>query len=103
VTAYIRQRRLEEARLALTAPSGRLSVSDLAAHWQFADSSHFIRAFKKLYGRTPTDSPAQPRRPGTERLAAACRSFRYASTGPSVSPGRVSTVSSGPSASVMGR
>ncbi|MDH6120128.1 AraC family transcriptional activator of tynA and feaB [Kitasatospora sp. GAS204A] len=55
VTAYIRQRRLEEARLALTAPSGRLSVSELAAHWQFADSSHFIRAFKKHYGRTPTE------------------------------------------------
>jgi len=55
VTTYIRQRRLEEARLALTSPSGRLSVSDLAAHWQFADSSHFIRAFKKHYGRTPTD------------------------------------------------
>jgi AraC family transcriptional regulator, positive regulator of tynA and feaB len=55
VTTYIRNRRLEEARLALTAPSGRLSVSDLAAHWQFADSSHFIRAFKKHYGRTPTD------------------------------------------------
>lgn len=55
MTAYIRQRRLEEARLALTAPSGRLSVSELAAHWQFADSSHFIRAFKKHYGRTPTE------------------------------------------------
>ena len=55
VTAYIRQRRLEEAQLALTAPSGRLSVSELAAHWQFADSSHFIRAFKKRYGRTPTE------------------------------------------------
>ncbi|MEY9844586.1 helix-turn-helix domain-containing protein [Streptacidiphilus sp. MAP5-3] len=55
VTAYIRQRRLEEARLALAAPSGRLSVSELAAHWQFADSSHFIRTFKKHYGRTPTE------------------------------------------------
>ena len=55
VTAYIRQRRLEEARLALATPSGRLSVAELAAHWQFADSSHFIRAFKKHYGRTPTD------------------------------------------------
>jgi AraC-like DNA-binding protein len=55
VTAYIRHRRLEEARLALTAPSGRLSVSELAAHWQFADSSHFIRAFKKRYGWTPTE------------------------------------------------
>ncbi|MET8446774.1 helix-turn-helix domain-containing protein [Streptomyces sp. NPDC005209] len=55
VTAYIRHRRLEEARLALTAPSRHLSVSELAAHWQFADSSHFIRAFKKRYGRTPTE------------------------------------------------
>ncbi|MFF7188947.1 helix-turn-helix domain-containing protein [Streptomyces sp. NPDC008222] len=55
VSAYIRRRRLEEARLALTAPSGRLSVSELAAHWQFADSSHFIRAFKKHYGRTPIE------------------------------------------------
>lgn len=55
VMAYIRRRRLEEARLALTAPSGRLSVTELAARWQFADSSHFIRAFKKHYGRTPTD------------------------------------------------
>ncbi|WP_063749752.1 helix-turn-helix domain-containing protein [Streptomyces xylophagus] len=53
VTAHIRHRRLEEARLALTAPYGRLSVSELAAHWQFADSSHFIRAFKKRYGLTP--------------------------------------------------
>jgi AraC-like DNA-binding protein len=55
VTAYIRHRRLDEARLALAAPSGRLSVSELAAHWLFADSSHFIRAFKKRYGQTPTE------------------------------------------------
>ncbi|WP_042438814.1 helix-turn-helix domain-containing protein [Streptacidiphilus albus] len=55
VTSYIRERRLEEARLALTAPSGRPSISELAAHWQFADSSHFIRAFKQHYGRTPTE------------------------------------------------
>ncbi|MFI6374719.1 helix-turn-helix domain-containing protein [Streptomyces sp. NPDC050546] len=55
VTAYIRDRRLEGARTALIAPAGRLSVSELAAHWQFADSSHFIRAFKKRYGETPTE------------------------------------------------
>jgi len=28
--------------------------SEIAAHWQFADGSHFIRAFKKQYGQTPT-------------------------------------------------
>ncbi|WP_328959060.1 helix-turn-helix domain-containing protein [Kitasatospora purpeofusca] len=55
VSTYIRHRRLHEAKLALAAPSGRLSISELAAHWQFADSSHFTRAFKKHFGRTPTD------------------------------------------------
>jgi AraC-like DNA-binding protein len=55
VTAHIRHRRLEEARRALTASTSRLSVSELAAHWQFADSSHFSRAFKKHYGQTPTE------------------------------------------------
>jgi AraC family transcriptional activator of tynA and feaB len=55
MTAYIRRRRLEEARLALAAPCHRLSVSEIAAYWQFADSSHFIRAFKKHYGRTPAE------------------------------------------------
>ncbi|MGW1506519.1 helix-turn-helix domain-containing protein [Streptomyces mirabilis] len=53
VTACIRHRRLEQARLALTAPVGRPSVSELAAAWHFADSSHFIRAFKKWNGQTP--------------------------------------------------
>ncbi|WP_405802797.1 helix-turn-helix domain-containing protein [Streptomyces sp. NBC_01187] len=42
------------ALVALTAPSGRLSVSEVAAHWQFADS-HFTRAFKRHYGRTPAE------------------------------------------------
>ncbi|WP_307135529.1 helix-turn-helix domain-containing protein [Streptomyces aurantiacus] len=55
VASYIRSRRLEEARLALAAPYGQLSVSELAAHWQFADSSHFFRAFKKHYGQSPTE------------------------------------------------
>jgi AraC-like DNA-binding protein len=61
--AYIRQRRLEEARLTLTAPSNRLSITELAAYWQFADSSHFTRAFKKRYGWTPTEY-ARSTRPG---------------------------------------
>jgi AraC family transcriptional regulator, positive regulator of tynA and feaB len=53
--AYIRRRRLEEARLALTAPSNRLTISELAAYWQFADSSHLARAFNKRYGLTPSE------------------------------------------------
>jgi AraC family transcriptional regulator, positive regulator of tynA and feaB len=52
---YIRYRRLEEARIVLSAPSHRLSITEIAAYWQFADSSHFTRAFKKRYGWTPTE------------------------------------------------
>jgi AraC-like DNA-binding protein len=55
VNTYIRRRRLEEARLALTASSERPALSELAAHWQFADSSHLIRAFKRHYGQTPIE------------------------------------------------
>ncbi|MET0496626.1 MAG: helix-turn-helix domain-containing protein [Actinoplanes sp.] len=53
VTAHIRERRLEAARRAL--PATRLGVSEIAAHWQFADGSHFSRAFKQRYGLTPTE------------------------------------------------
>lgn len=52
-SAYIRRRRLEEAAEALTAPGSRLGVSEAAALWQFTDSSHFIRAFKRQYHATP--------------------------------------------------
>lgn len=55
VAGYIRLRRLEQARAELRSPAGRPSVAELAAHWQFADSSHFIRAFKRQYGHTPTE------------------------------------------------
>ncbi|WP_405162048.1 helix-turn-helix domain-containing protein [Nocardia sp. NBC_01499] len=55
VATYIRHRRLEEAKRALTAPNTPLSISELAAYWQFSDRSHFIRAFKKTYGLTPTE------------------------------------------------
>jgi AraC family transcriptional regulator, positive regulator of tynA and feaB len=61
VTAYIRHLRLEEARFALTA-SARLSVSELAAYWQFADSSQFVRAFKKHYGQTPAEYARSPQK-----------------------------------------
>ncbi|WP_211293812.1 helix-turn-helix domain-containing protein [Lentzea kentuckyensis] len=52
VTAYIRRRRLEQARRALLSPS-HSTVSEIAARWQFADSSHFIRTFRRYYGQTP--------------------------------------------------
>ncbi|MEU9451766.1 helix-turn-helix domain-containing protein [Streptomyces sp. NPDC048277] len=52
VGAYIRRRRLEEARRELTAGH---TVSEVAARWQFADSSHFVRAFRKRYDQTPAE------------------------------------------------
>ncbi|MFC9433798.1 helix-turn-helix domain-containing protein [Nocardia sp. NPDC057030] len=63
VTGYIRHRRLEEARAAL-AQARPPSVTELAAYWQFSDSSHFIRAFKKRYGRTPVEYARSARATG---------------------------------------
>jgi AraC-like DNA-binding protein len=50
IAAYIRRRRLEEARRALTVGH---TISEVAARWQFADSSHFIRSFRQRYDQTP--------------------------------------------------
>lgn len=50
--AYIRRRRLEAASQDLIAG---MTVSDVAARWHFTDSSHFIRAFRRQYHRTPRD------------------------------------------------
>jgi AraC family transcriptional activator of tynA and feaB len=54
VAAYIRRRRLEQARMELAARPGPPDISLVAARWRFADSSHFARAFKKQYGQTPS-------------------------------------------------
>jgi AraC family transcriptional activator of tynA and feaB len=53
VMAYVRGRRLDQARRELAI--GGTTVSELAARWQFADGSHFTRAFKDRYGMAPTD------------------------------------------------
>jgi AraC-like DNA-binding protein len=52
VMGYVRERRLERARAELI--STRLTVSELAARWHFADSSHFVKAYKKRFAETPT-------------------------------------------------
>ena len=51
VAAWIRDQRLEEARAALA--TGRWTVSEIAARWQFADASHVARAFEQRYGHRP--------------------------------------------------
>ncbi|MFV0138177.1 helix-turn-helix transcriptional regulator [Streptomyces sp. HMX87] len=58
LSAYIRDRRLGEARRALVTPYRRMTIAEIAARWQFADSGHFARAFRKPYGQTPTDYAA---------------------------------------------
>ncbi|WP_229716360.1 helix-turn-helix domain-containing protein [Mangrovihabitans endophyticus] len=65
VATYIRNRRLDQARLELTDP--RASITELAARWHFADSSHLSRAFKRRYGQTPTAYLRQARK--SRRLA----------------------------------
>jgi AraC-like DNA-binding protein len=83
VSAYVRRRRLERARLELAVPSGRPDVGEVAARWQFADSSHFIRAFRERYGQTPASSPVRGERTGT-RLRA--RTARMSAAMPTVRP-----------------
>ena len=53
VARYVRERRLVEARQALTGPGEQFSISEIAARWQFSDASHFIRLFRRRYGLTP--------------------------------------------------
>ncbi|QHC23280.1 helix-turn-helix domain-containing protein [Streptomyces sp. GS7] len=55
VVGYVRRRRFERARFEPLASTGRLSICELAAHWQYADSSHFARTFKSQYGQTPAE------------------------------------------------
>ncbi|MGH1556477.1 helix-turn-helix domain-containing protein [Streptomyces sp. L7] len=57
VMAHVRRRRLEGARRELGLPGGPFTVADIAARWQFADPSHFRRAYRGAYGHSP-------RRPG---------------------------------------
>ncbi|WP_083970843.1 helix-turn-helix domain-containing protein [Actinoplanes awajinensis] len=48
----MRRRRLDQARRALLAPTGG-TVVEIAARWQFAESSHFIRTFRRYCAQTP--------------------------------------------------
>ena len=58
VQAYIRQRRLENARDVLAARVGaRPTVGEVAHTHGFASDSHFSRAFRKTFGYPPGSSP----------------------------------------------
>lgn len=61
LSAYIRDRRLDEASRALVTRHPQLTITEIAARWQFADGSHLARAFRNRYGQTPTDYAATVR------------------------------------------
>lgn len=52
--SYVRERRLERARLDLTATG--LTITEVAARWHFTDSSHFIKSYKKRFGHLPGEA-----------------------------------------------
>lgn len=56
VSGYIRARRLEQCRVALTDPAqASLSILEIAQRWGFTDASHFSKVFRAAYGVTPRD------------------------------------------------
>ncbi|MDT0608992.1 AraC-like ligand-binding domain-containing protein [Streptomyces lancefieldiae] len=56
VAAWIRERRLECCRRALTDPSKlSLPIQAIAARWGFPDPAHFSRTFREAYGMPPRD------------------------------------------------
>jgi AraC family transcriptional regulator, positive regulator of tynA and feaB len=60
-----------DAAATFSSPSNRLTITELAAYWQFTDSSHFARAFKKRYGLAPTEYVRSTQPGGASRTPAA--------------------------------
>ena len=59
VAAYIRARRLEGVRRDLADPAlAGQTIAALAASWGFADPARFSRAFRAVYGCSPTEARA---------------------------------------------
>ncbi|MEW9529787.1 helix-turn-helix domain-containing protein [Microbispora sp. NPDC049125] len=54
VMAYVRRRRLDHARIEMATHDSSVTITYLAARWQFADAAHFSRAFRQRFGLTPT-------------------------------------------------
>ncbi|WP_162001905.1 helix-turn-helix domain-containing protein [Streptomyces violaceusniger] len=54
--AWIRRRRLERCRQDLANPHLRhLTIAAIGRRWGFASNAHFSRAFRSVYGTTPSD------------------------------------------------
>jgi len=55
VSSWVRARRLERCRRALTDPlSAHHPVSQVAARWGFTDAAHFSRSFRAEFGEAPS-------------------------------------------------
>ena len=55
IASYVRVERLNAARLDLTDPArSYLTIADIAAEYGFTDGAHFSKAFKELFGETPS-------------------------------------------------
>jgi AraC-like DNA-binding protein len=67
VCAWIREKRLGRCLEELQDTSSPHSVTEIAHHWGFCDSSHFSKSFKKRFGRPPnavrSDARARRRQP----------------------------------------
>jgi AraC-like DNA-binding protein len=73
VMAYVRRRRLDHARIEMSTQDASVTITYLAARWQFADAAHFSRAFRQRFGLTPTqyrkmDQSARPHEPDLDAI-----------------------------------
>jgi AraC-like DNA-binding protein len=60
VSDWIRERRLEACRAALSDPCmENKSITEIAFSWGFSDSSHFSRSFRKSFGTSPRQFRSQ--------------------------------------------
>jgi AraC-like DNA-binding protein len=81
VARYIQRQRLLAAHEMLADPDNPLSISAIAEEFCFADASAFSRAYRREFGRTPSDT----------------RGAAQSELTPDGMPGRASAVSSPPS------
>jgi len=81
VTSYIRRHRLTEARSRLSDSRNTQSIASMAHDLCFTDSSSFSRAFRGMFGVSPSELRAAPIKPGAphpappDRLVQPCTSF----------------------------
>jgi len=55
VGGWIRTRRLDQCRAALTDRRPDRSITEIALNWGFSDAAHFSRSFRASFGTTPTE------------------------------------------------